>query len=111
MRILARLPRREIESADEVLEGFVAESSSGNQCRIWPALAYDREANQTRIAFFTEWRRVATPEDIAELTGYTDGLMGKRPEILTETASDPCAEKENLDWLRVGRRPRPRRSN
>ena len=111
MRILARLPMREIEGADEVLEGFVAEFSSGNQCRIWPALTYDREANQTRIAFFTEWRRVATPEDIAELTGYTDELMGKRPEVLTETTSDPCAEPENVEWLRSGKAPTPKRAN
>ena len=85
-----------------MLEGFVGEFASGNQCRIWPALTYDREANQTRIAFFTEWRRVATPGDIAELTGYTDELMGKRPEILTETTSDPCAEQGNVEWLRSG---------
>ena len=111
MRILARLPMREIEGADEVLEGFVAEFSSGNQCRIWPALTYDREANQTRIAFFTEWRRVATPDDMAELTHYTDGLMGKRPELLTETASDPCVVQENLEWLRTGRPPKPKRTN
>jgi hypothetical protein len=102
---------REIEGADEILEGFVAEFSSGNQCRIWPALTYDREAHQTRIAFFTEWRRGATPGDIAELTGYTDELMGKRPEILTETTSDPCAEQGNVDWLRSGRKPPPRRTN
>ena len=111
MRILARLPMREIEGADEVLEGFVAEFSSGNQCRIWPALTYDREANQTRIAFFTEWRRVATPGDIAEPTGYTDELIGKRPEILTETTSDPCAQPENVEWLRTGKPPKPRRAN
>jgi hypothetical protein len=111
MRILARLPRREIEGADEVLEGFVGEFASGNQCRIWPAMTYDREANQTRIAFFTEWRRVATPDDIAELTAYTDELMGKPPELLTETNADPCAEQENVEWLRTGKRPVPRRSN
>jgi hypothetical protein len=29
MRILARLPKREIEGADEVLEGFVGEFASG----------------------------------------------------------------------------------
>jgi hypothetical protein len=44
MRILARLPKREIEGADEVLEGFVGEFASGNQCRIWPAMTYDRES-------------------------------------------------------------------
>ena len=111
MRILAKLPKREIEGADEILEGFVAEFSSGNQCRIWPALTYDREANQTRIAFFTEWRRVATPDDIGQLTRYTDELMGKPPELLTETTSDPCAEQENVEWLRTGKPPKPRRAN
>jgi hypothetical protein len=74
-------------------------------------MTYDREANQTRIAFFTEWRCVATPDDIAELTAYTDELMGKPPELLTETTSDPCAEPENVEWLRSGKPPTPKRAN
>ena len=100
MRILARLPMREIEGADEVLEGVVAEFASGNQCRIWPALTYDREANQTRIAFFTEWRYAATPDDIGELTRYTDELMGKPPEyVLCYTESyQKKARTQNTAW-------------
>ena len=111
MRFLARLPPREIEGADQVLEGVVVEVASGNQCRLWPAMTYDQAANQTRIGFFLEWRRSATPDDIAEVTAYTDSLMGKRPQILTETTSDPGADDRNVEWLRTGKMPAPRRTN
>ena len=63
MKFLAKLPPREIESADQVLEGVVAEVSSGNHCRFWPALTRDASSNGTRIAFFVEWRQPPTPED------------------------------------------------
>jgi hypothetical protein len=109
MKILARLPSREIEGADQVLEGVVIEVASGNQCRIWPAMTYDADADQTRIAFFTEWRRRATPDDLAELMAYTDSLMGKKPELLNETSADPCADQENIEWLRTGKAPMPKR--
>ena len=111
MRILARLPAREIEGADQVLEGVVGEFVSGNQCRIWPALTYDAAANQTRIAFFTEWRQQATPADLSELVSYTDKLMGKAPEVMTETRLDPTTEPDNIEWLRSGKAPKPRRTN
>jgi hypothetical protein len=111
MNVLALLPKREIEGADEVLEGMLAEVASGNQCRIWPAMTYDREHHETRIAFFMEWRRVPTPDDIAEVTAYTNTLMRKPPELMTEAQSGPCAEQENIDWLRTGKAPKPRRTN
>lgn len=76
MNFLARLPSREIEGAHEVLDGLVGEVSSGNQCRVWPAMTYVPQTNQTRIAFFVEWRFPSTPEDDAELMalhGHVDG--------------------------------------
>ncbi len=63
MRIVNKLAPREIDGADEVLDGVVAELSSGNYVRFWPAMTYDTEANQTRIAFFTEWYLPPTPDD------------------------------------------------
>lgn len=108
MNILNILPPREIEGADEVLDGVVLECQSGNVCRVWPAMTYDRERDQTRIAFFMEWYRPATPDDIAEVTEYTNGLMGTGPELLTE---GPMLSQENVDWLRTGKAPRPRKAN
>jgi hypothetical protein len=109
--ILARLPAREIEGAYQVLDGLVGEVSSGNQCLIWPAMRYDAEAHQTRIAFFTEWRVTPTPEDQRELIAYTDSLMGKPPAVITETRADPTTDQENVEWLRSGKPPSPRRTN
>ena len=111
MKILAKLPPREIEGADQVLDGVVAEMSSGNLCRFWPALTYDREKDQTRIAFFMEWYQPATPNDIAELTAYTNKLMSKEPEMLTEVKGDPTQDAANTEWLRTGKKPAPRRTN
>ncbi len=111
MKILARLPSREIEGAHEVLDGLVGEVSSGNQCRVWPAMTYVPETNQTRIAFFVEWRFPSTPEDDAELMAYTDTLMGKQPAVVTGTTADPCADQENVEWLRSGKPPKRRRAN
>jgi hypothetical protein len=111
MKILARLPSREIEGAHEVLDGLVGEVSSGNQCRVWPAMTCVPETNQTRIAFFVEWRFPSTPEDDAELMAYTDTLMGKPPEVVTGTTEDPCSVEENVEWLRSGKRPKRKRAN
>ena len=112
MKILANLPPRKIEGADEVLEGFVGECASGNQVRAWPAMTYDDERNQTRIAFFTEWRQGPTPNDTAELIAFTDSMMGKPPELMTECGkADPTTVKENIDWLRTGKAPARRRAN
>jgi len=74
-------------------------------------MTYDSALNQTRIGFFIEWRRQATPEDVAEVTSWTDRLMGKPPEFRTEGKSDPCADNQNLEWLRTGKMPAPRRTN
>jgi hypothetical protein len=38
MKLLARLPPREIKGAQKVLDGVVAEVASGNMCRLWPAV-------------------------------------------------------------------------
>jgi hypothetical protein len=111
MKLLARLPPREIEGADRVLDGAVAEVASGNRVRLWPAMTYVPETNQTRIAFFTEWRLPPTPEDERELIAATDEMMGKPPELITETKGDPTVEQENVDWLRTGKAPKPRRTN
>lgn len=111
MKVLARLPAREIEGADQVLDGIVAEVASGNQVRVWPAMTYAAETNQTRIAFFTEWRRPPTPEDQRELIAHTDALMGKGPALMTETTGDPTADKQNVEWLRTGKPPKPRKTN
>lgn len=111
MKFLARLPARVIEGADQVLDGIVGEVASGNQVRVWPAMTYASETNQTRIAFFTEWRLPPTPDDEHELIAYTDALMGKPPALLTECKGDPTAQQENVDWLRTGKQPKPRRTN
>jgi hypothetical protein len=111
VKVLARLPSREIDGADQVLPGVVAEVASGNQVRVWPAMTYDRQADQTRIAFFTEWRRRPTPEDERELIAYTDAFMGKAPALRTECHGDPTIQQENVDWLRTGKIPKPRRTN
>jgi hypothetical protein len=111
MRVLASLPARHIDGADQVLDGIAAEVASGNQVRVWPALTYDWEANQTRIAFFTEWRRSPTPEDQWELITHTDALMGRGPALMTETQGDPTADKQNVEWLRTGKPPKPRKTN
>ncbi len=111
MKLLARIPAREIDGADRVLDGLVAETASGNQCRIWPAMTYDADAKQMRIAFFIEWRGMATPNDTAEVMAFTNSLMGKPPAVITETTSDPCANNENVEWLRTGRLPAPKKTN
>jgi hypothetical protein len=111
LRVLATLPAREIEGADQVLEGMLVEVSSGNQCRVWPAMTYDAERKQTRIAFFLEWRRLSTPDDIVEVTAFTNTLMGKTPSVTTEGNIDPREDQDNLDWLRSGKAPAPKRSN
>ena len=111
IRILAKLAPREIDGADEVLEGVVAEVSSGNLCRLWPAMTYDDAKNQTRIAFFFEWRQSPAPNDIAEVTAYTNELMGKPPELMTETKNDPGHDASNAEWLRTGTKPARRRTN
>ena len=41
MKVVATLPPREIDGADQVLEGVVAEFESANHCRIWPATTCD----------------------------------------------------------------------
>jgi len=111
MKILAKLPPREIEGAQRVLEGVVAEVSSGNMCRVWPAMTYDEERNQTRIAFFFEWRTLPTPDEIAEVMAFTNEMMGKAPELLTETKGDPGRETGNAEWMRTGKKPPARRTN
>ena len=75
MKVIARLPPREIEGAHQVLEGVVGECISGNYCRFWPAMTYDDQTNQTRIAFFTEWFRPATPADMEEFMAFTNAMM------------------------------------
>ncbi len=111
MKILATLPPREIEGADEVLSGMVGETASGNQVRVWPAMTYVPDTNQTRIAFFMEWRLPPTPDDEAEVIAYSDKLMGKSHDLMTTCKGDPTVEQENVDWLRDGKRPKPRRTN
>jgi len=105
MKIIANLPPRDIEGADQVLSGLVIECASGNHCRVWPAMTYDADADQTRIAFFTEWRQPSTLEDMAELMAFTDGLMGKPPAVVTE-GPDPCTDQQNVNWLRIGQKPK-----
>jgi len=111
MRIVGSLPPREVEGAEQVLGGVVGELASGNVCRFWPAMTYDRDADQTRIAFFVEWYQSPTPDDQRELTAYTDNLMGGPPALATECKGDPTASQENVEWLRSGTPPKPRRSN
>ena len=111
VKFLARLPAREIDGADQVLEGALVEVASGNQCRLWPALTYDAGADQTRIAFFMEWRCAPTPNDMSEITAYTNSLMGKPPALVTETHEDPCTDRENVEWLRSGKPPACKRAN
>ncbi len=111
MKILAGLPPREIAGADQVLSGVLAQVASGNEVQVWPAMTYDREANQTRIAFFTVWWRPPTPEDQRELVEYTDALMGKPPALMTECKGNPAEQQENVDWLRTGKPPKARRTN
>ena len=111
MRIIGELPPREVEGADQVLNGVVGELASGNYFRLWPALTYDREANQTRIAFFIDWYQPPTPDDQGEVTAYTNKLMNGSPELATETHGDPTTDKENVEWLRSGKKPKRRRTN
>jgi hypothetical protein len=111
MQIIGTLPPREIDGADQVLDGMVVETTSGNHCRFWPAMVSDDAAQQTRIAFFMEWRCMATPEDIAEVTALTNELMGATPAFTTESVADPCTNPENLEWLRSGKIPPPPKAN
>ncbi|HZT29438.1 MAG TPA: hypothetical protein VFA33_06125 [Bryobacteraceae bacterium] len=111
MRIIGSLPPREIDGAEQVLGGVVGELASGNYVRFWPAMTYDAETNQTRIAFFTEWYMPPTPDDQRELMAYTDKLMEKPPELTTESKGDPTTNQENVEWLRSGKKPKPRRAN
>lgn len=110
MKLLARLPPHEIAGAQKVLDGLVAEVASGNMCRIWPAVTYDSENNQTRIAFFFEWMLDPAPNDIGEVMAYTDELMGKKPELLT-TGKESCSDPANNEWLATGKMPPPKRTN
>jgi hypothetical protein len=38
-------------------------------------------------------------------------MMGKAPELLTETKGDPGREPGNAEWLRTGKKPARRRGN
>jgi hypothetical protein len=110
MRLLKTLPARK-SSAATVLEGVLAETSSGNHCRFWPAITRDAATKETRVAFFIEWRCMATPDDIAELTALTDEIMGGTPAFFTDGIIDPWTNEENLEWLRSGKTPPPKRAN
>ncbi len=106
MTILGKLEPREIEGADEVLEGVLAEFTSGNQCCIWPAMTYDSGLRQTRIAFFTGWRTQPSDADFQELVAYTDGLMGKSRDFATFAKGDPCTNATAVTWLATGEKPK-----
>jgi len=49
--------------------------------------------------------------DIAEVTEYTNELMGKPPELMTETKNDPGHDAINAEWLRTGTKPARRSTN
>lgn len=106
MNILGRLAPRQVDGADEVLEGILWESASGNRCCVWPVLTHDLELRETRVAFVTGWRVEPSPEDFKELMAFTDSLMGKAPDFVTAHQGDPCTNSVNTEWLRTGQKPK-----
>lgn len=110
MKVIGKLPPREIEGADVVLDGMVGEVESGNRCAVWPAMTRVEGADQARIAFFIEWKRDTTPDDLSEAMAFVNKVMGgDQPLFLTEGKGDPTRIAENTEWLRNGKVPPPRR--
>lgn len=110
-KVSAASRRSHIEGATE-LDGVLAAVESGNEVILWPTLTYDEGKDQTRIAFFLEWRNASTPNDIAEVIAFTDSLMDKTAAFYTETPNggDPFADERNTEWLRAGTPPKSGRT-
>lgn len=111
LRVIGLLPPREIPGADRVLDGFVIQTSAGNFCRIWPAMTEDSDKDQTRVAFFMEWKDLASPEDIQEVTELTNELMNNAEPVVGIVGQETPFVAENLEWLRSGKLPKPKRPN